>query len=65
MAHLKYRDLRLLDLAAGHVMHEEIVLKDFGRVRAAACGPDGAVDVVMNEPDAIWRVSMQSERINP
>jgi hypothetical protein len=46
-------------------MHEEIVRNDCGRVRETVCGPAGSVYVVMNEPDVIWRGSMQSERINP
>ena len=58
VANLKVRDVRLLDIAAGRVMHEETILKDFGRVREAVCGPDGAVYLVVNEPDAVLRVSV-------
>ncbi|MDJ0989644.1 MAG: hypothetical protein QNI85_06515 [Desulfobacterales bacterium] len=36
---------------------EEIILKDFGRVREAVCGPDGAVYAVVNDPDEILRIS--------
>ena len=57
VANLKYRDLRLLTLAEGRVMHEEIILKDFGRVREAVGGPDGAVYAVVNDPDAILRIA--------
>jgi glucose/arabinose dehydrogenase len=58
VANLKVRDVRLLDIAAGRVMHEEIILKDFGRVREAVGGPDGAIYMVINEPDAVLRVSV-------
>jgi glucose/arabinose dehydrogenase len=58
VANLKVRDVRLLDIDAGRVMHEETVLKDFGRVREAVCGPDGAVYLVVNEPNAVLRVSV-------
>lgn len=65
VANLKYCDVRLLDIAAENVMHEEIVRNDCGRVRETVCGPAGSVCVVMNEPDVILRVPMQSKRINP
>ncbi len=56
-ANLKFRDLRLLTLADDRVLHEEIILKDFGRAREAVCGPDGAVYAVVNDPDEILRIS--------
>ena len=54
LANLKYRDVRLLDVVDQRVMHEEIILKDIGRVREAVSGPDGALYVVTNEPDAVF-----------
>ncbi len=39
MVNLKYRDVRLLTVIAERVLHEEIILEDFGRVREAVGGP--------------------------
>ena len=63
VANLKYRDLRLLTLADQRVIHEEIILKDFGRVREAVSGPDGAIYAVVNEPDEILRISSRGQKI--
>ncbi len=63
VANLKDRDVRLLTLAGARVMHEEVILKDFGRVREAVGGPDGAIYVVVNTPDEILRVSSQGRTV--
>ncbi len=54
---LKYEDLRVLDIEGDRVMHEEVVLKNAGRIRDVACGPDGAVYVVLNDPGTILRLA--------
>lgn len=54
---LKYEEVRLLDIQNDRVLHQEIILKNAGRVRSAVCGPDGAVYVVLNGPDAILRLT--------
>ncbi|HEY5621292.1 MAG TPA: PQQ-dependent sugar dehydrogenase [Pontiella sp.] len=54
---LKLEDLRLLDIEKDRVMHEEIILKDAGRIRDVVCGPDGAVYVVLNKPGTILRLT--------
>ncbi|MEM6783437.1 MAG: PQQ-dependent sugar dehydrogenase [Bacteroidota bacterium] len=59
---LAYQDVRLLtlerdDALGPRVLHEEIILEDFGRVREAVNGPDGAIYVVTNSPDRILRLS--------
>ncbi|HEX7070050.1 MAG TPA: PQQ-dependent sugar dehydrogenase, partial [Rhodothermales bacterium] len=54
---LNFEEVRLLDIADDRVMHQEIILKDAGRVREAAVGPDGAVYVVLNEPDRVIRLT--------
>jgi len=54
---LKYEDLRVLDIEKDRVMHEEVILKNAGRVRAVVCGPDGAIYVVLNDPGTILRLS--------
>lgn len=57
VAALKYEEVRLLDLESDRVMHQEIILKQVGRVRDVCSGPDGAVYIVTNGPDAILRLS--------
>ena len=54
---LNYQEVRLLDIANDRVMHQEVILKDKGRVREAAVGPDGAIYVVLNEPDQVLRLT--------
>ena len=63
VANLKYRDLRLLSLADQRVIHEEVILQDVGRMREAVSGPDGAIYVVINEPDEILRISSRGRTI--
>lgn len=53
---LFYEDVRLLDIENDRVMHEEVILKNAGRVRDVVCGPDGAVYVVLNDPGTILRL---------
>jgi aldose sugar dehydrogenase len=55
---LVYEEVRLLNIEGDRVMHEEIILKDMGRVREAVTGPDGAIYAVVNEPDEILRISL-------
>jgi glucose/arabinose dehydrogenase len=54
---LKYEDVRVLDIENDRVMHEEVILKNAGRVRDVVCGPDGAVYVVLNSPGTILRLT--------
>lgn len=54
---LKYEDVRVLDIEKDRVMHEEVILKNAGRVRDVACGPDGAIYVVLNSPGTILRLT--------
>jgi len=54
---LRDQEVRLLSLAGNHVQHQEVILKNAGRVREAVTGPDGAVYVVVNAPGAILRLS--------
>jgi glucose/arabinose dehydrogenase len=54
---LRYEEVRLLTLHGDRVMHQEILLKNAGRVRTAKCGPDGAIYVVLNGPDMILRLT--------
>ena len=54
---LKYEEVRLLDVKDQRVLHDEVILKNAGRVRDVACGPDGAIYVVLNEPGTILRLT--------
>lgn len=54
---LNYQDVRLLDVDSDRVMHQEVILKDAGRVREAVTGPDGAIYVVLNNPDQVVRLT--------
>lgn len=62
VASLKYEDVRVLSVEGDRVMHEEVILKNAGRVREAVSGPDGAVYVVLNRPDVILRLTPSGVR---
>jgi glucose/arabinose dehydrogenase len=53
---LKDQSVRLLTMAEGRVLHQEVILKGAGRVREAVPGPDGAVYVVLNAPSRVVRI---------
>jgi glucose/arabinose dehydrogenase len=59
---LKFEEVRLLDIEADRVMHQEIIFKNYGRVRDVGFDPEGNVYVVVNRPDRIIRLSPQGER---
>jgi len=54
---LARRDLRLLQIQEGRVLHEEILFQDLARAREAVTGPDGAIYVVINDPGEILRLT--------
>jgi glucose/arabinose dehydrogenase len=53
---LAYEELFRLEVQNGKVMRQEMLLKGFGRVRDLKFGPDGALFVVLNNPDKIIRI---------
>lgn len=59
---LKYEEVSLLDIEADRVMHQETILKNYGRVRDIGLDPDGNVYVVVNRPDRIIRLTSLGER---
>ncbi|MEN8201842.1 MAG: PQQ-dependent sugar dehydrogenase [Bacteroidota bacterium] len=59
---LKYEEVSLLDMEADRVMHQEVIMKNFGRVRDIGLDPDGNVYVVVNTPDRVIRLSSLGER---
>ena len=52
---LKYEQVSLLNIEDDRVMHEEVILKNAGRVRDVSTGPEGAIYVVLNKPDKVIR----------
>ncbi len=54
---LKYEEVRLLDVADHRVMHDQVILKNAGRVRDVACAPDGSIYVVLNSPGTVLRLT--------
>ncbi len=57
MGALKYEEVRLLNIVDGEVIHQEILLKNIGRVRDVACGPNGAIYVITNGPGMVLRLT--------
>ena len=53
---LRNQEVRRLRVDEGDVVEQEIVLKDLGRVRDVAAGPDGFIYVVLNDPHSIVRM---------
>jgi glucose/arabinose dehydrogenase len=41
------------------VLQQEVLMKGYGRVRDVKFGPDGAMYVLTNEPDAVLRITPQ------
>jgi glucose/arabinose dehydrogenase len=54
---LKYEEVRLLDVKENRVLHDQVILKNAGRVRDIAVGPDGAIYVALNDPGTILRLT--------
>lgn len=53
---LKQQEVRRLKLRNGNVIEEEIIFKDFGRVRDVRSGPDGNVYILTNTPGRLVRL---------
>ncbi|MFH5831890.1 PQQ-dependent sugar dehydrogenase [Halalkalibaculum sp. DA3122] len=60
---LAYEEVRLLNVKNDRVIHDQVILKDHGRVREAVTGPDGAIYVVLNDPGKVVRISKVKENI--
>lgn len=60
---LRYEQVELLDIEHDRVIHTEMLVKNAGRVRDVACGPDGAIYVVLNRPDIILRLTPSGEKL--
>ncbi|MDP3851891.1 MAG: PQQ-dependent sugar dehydrogenase [Luteolibacter sp.] len=53
---LAQQEVRRIRIVDRKVVSQEIVLKNIGRVRDVACGPDGLLYVILNDPDRIVRL---------
>jgi glucose/arabinose dehydrogenase len=54
---LAYEEIRRLVIENSNVISQEMILKGVGRVRDLKIGPDGALYVILNAPDAVVRIS--------
>jgi aldose sugar dehydrogenase len=53
---LAQQELRRVAIDGEKVTHQEVILKDLGRLRDVASGPDGAIYVAVNNPGRIVRL---------
>ena len=53
---LKQQEIRRLRIKDRKVVEQEVILKNVGRVRDVAAGPDGFIYVLLNKPDSIIRL---------
>lgn len=53
---LAYEELRRLEVGEDQVVSQEMILKNYGRVRDVKFSPDGSLYVVLNAPDVIVRL---------
>lgn len=56
-ASLKYEDIQLLDIECDRVIHQQVILKNYGRVRDVDCAPDGSIYVLLNQPGRVVRLT--------
>lgn len=54
---LKDQEIRRLVIDGDKVLSQEVIIKGIGRVRDVKIGPDGALYVLTNSPDALLRVT--------
>lgn len=62
---LKDEEVRLLDIKENRVLFDEVILKNPGRVRDIAVGPDGAIYPVLNSPGTILRLTPATNATQP
>ena len=56
---LKYEEVRLLQIEGDNVVHQEVIVKNQGRVRDVSTGPEGAIYVVLNKPGTVIKLMPQ------
>ena len=58
---LAFEEIRRLVISDNKVTSQEMIMKGLGRVRDLKMGPDGALYVVLNNPDVILRLTPEKE----
>ncbi len=58
---LAYEEVRKIKISGYEVLDQELVLKNYGRVRDIKFGPEGAMYVLINSPDAVLRITPERE----
>jgi glucose/arabinose dehydrogenase len=53
---LSGRQVRRIRIADQKVVHQEVILKNIGRVRDVACAPNGLIYVLFNDPGRVLRL---------
>jgi len=53
---LAQQEVRRIRIGDREVLHQEVILKNIGRVRDVACAPDGLIYVLLNRPDRVVRL---------
>jgi len=54
---LVFQEIKRLKLEGEQVAEEEVFLKGYGRVRDLKTGPEGAIYVILNQPDKLLRLT--------
>ncbi len=54
---LRFEEVQLHRVYKDRILHSETILKNAGRVRDAAPGPDGAIYVVVNQPGRVLKLT--------
>ncbi|MGF1571971.1 MAG: PQQ-dependent sugar dehydrogenase [Sumerlaeia bacterium] len=60
---LANQTLRLVQIQNERVIHEEVIIRDRGRIRDVVTGPDGSIYLLINGPDEILRLSVIKENM--
>ena len=53
---LAQQEIRRVRIENQKVVSQEVIMKNIGRVRDVATGPDGMIYVVLNSPDQLIRL---------
>jgi glucose/arabinose dehydrogenase len=59
---LAFEEIRRLVVDKDKVIEQEIILKGAGRVRDLKMGPEGALYILLNNPDMVLRITPEQER---
>jgi glucose/arabinose dehydrogenase len=57
---LAFEEVRRLVIDGDKVIEQEVLLKGYGRVRDVKMGPDGALYILTNTPDALLRITPEN-----